>query len=52
MVGGERKIFENMESLDRWKWHFQSFYTLYTEVWVAFIYIKQNHIVEYQRGCM
>jgi hypothetical protein len=21
-VGGERKIFENMESLDRWKWHF------------------------------
>ena len=21
-VGGERKIFENMEFLDRWKWHF------------------------------
>ena len=24
MVGGQRKFFENMESLDRWKWHFQS----------------------------
>jgi hypothetical protein len=23
IVGAERKIFENMGSLDRWKWHFQ-----------------------------
>ena len=53
MVGGERKIFQNMGSLNRWKWHFQSLlYTLYTQVLVAFIYIKQNHIVEYPRGCM
>ena len=24
MVGAERENFENFESLDRWKWHFQS----------------------------
>ena len=52
MVGGERNIFENMESLDRWKWHFQSLLYLIHTSFGNFIYIKQNHIVEYPRGCM
>ena len=46
------KYFENMESLIVGNGIFRVFYTLYTQVLVAFIYIKQNHIVEYPRGCM
>ena len=39
MVGGERKIFENMESLDRWKWHFQSFlYLIHTSFGSFYLY--------------
>ena len=39
MVGGERKIFENMESLDRWKWHFQSLlYLIHTSFGRFYLY--------------
>jgi hypothetical protein len=36
----------------RWKWHFQSLLYLIHTSFGNFIYIKQNHIVEYPRGCM
>jgi hypothetical protein len=29
MVGAEQGNFENLESLDRWKWHFQSLLYLF-----------------------
>ena len=29
MVGAEQGNFENFESLDRWKWHFQSLLYLF-----------------------
>ena len=47
----ERKKFENMESLDRWKWHFQSL-LIHTSFGSFYLDI-QNHTVEYPRvrGC-
>jgi hypothetical protein len=49
-----RKKFENMESLDRWKWHFQSLLYLIHTNFGSFYLDIQNHIVEYPRvqGCM
>ena len=39
MVGGERKMFENMEPLDRWKWHFQSLlYLIHTSFGSFYLY--------------
>jgi hypothetical protein len=52
IVGAERKNFENMESLDRWKWHFQSLLYLIHTSFGSFYLDIQNHIVEYPRGCM
>jgi hypothetical protein len=45
---------ENMESLDRWKWHFQSLLYLIHQRFGSFYLDIQNHIVEYPRvrGCM
>jgi hypothetical protein len=46
-VGAERENFENMESLDCWKWHFQSLlYPIHTSFRSFYLDI-QNHIVEY-----
>ena len=38
---------ENMESLDRWKWHFQSLLKLIHTNFGSFSLDIQNHIVEY-----
>ena len=52
--GAERKNFENMESLDCWKCHFESLLYLIHTCFGSFYLDIQNHIVEYPRvrGCM
>ena len=45
--GAERKKFENIESLDRWKCHFQSLLYLIHTGFGSFCLDIQNHIVEY-----
>ena len=52
IVGAVLKNFENMESLDRWKWHFQSLLYLIHTSFGGFYLDIQNHIVEYPQGCI
>ena len=50
MLAPSGKIFENMLSLDRWKWDFQSLLYLIHTSFGSFYLDIQNHIRV--RGCM
>ena len=54
MLAPSGKNVENMLSLDRWKWDFQSLLYLIHTSFGSFYLDIQNHIVEYPRvrGCM